>query len=910
MPPLLGGPRKTPGSIWSPHPARDLVVLRQSIAPTHSWPALLALSLVLGCGSPPTDDGSRPHGGDDVVDPVAPGGPGERIRPCADSDDRDCPRSTANEHCPSGDYTGSEHFDGPGICLPAPPRGTPEDACPSGRRTAEEAFQRGGICLPELPRRPEGGCPDGWLTSGGFRAFGRKYDPELFDQYDLCQPPFPPLVSRCPAGTRPSLGTDDCVRSGTDCPASEGGWPTASALREAAPSYDGDIVYARPGASAGDGSREAPYGDLQGAIGEAAAGDIVALARGTHRTRAILDHPIALVGACTANTRLRAPGPRTSSPLLVARETERVRIANLGFASQGAGVDIRESVGRASLADVRMSGLQKWALRAGGDTVVERIAVDDIDSTGVEPARGILVEKGASLTLENGVVDRVEGRGIEVRSDGDPTSEFRAADLIVRRAYGPRDDGTTVAGLLLRGDAHAELKRAWFVQNRHGIDISGAGASAEVRQGFVRGARRVDKRADVGVHVADGATFDARFLTVELHREYGVVADGADKVAMQDATVRRTVGLAGIEGGYGILAAGSSLELHRLALIGNTNAGVFLRRASEIRGTDVVSFKTRKGNYTEITGAGQGFLAVGESRGTLRRVVASDNQSVGIHVLGEGTSLQLRDAVVRESASTEDSDASGLGIAAVNGRIDAERALVERTFSTGLFASRDSAEFSARDVVIRSPGRAPSDPRLPTGVFASDGAEVSLRRNRLVDLLNIGIVAVGGGTDLKMRDVSLRSVGAVVPAVGLGVGERAELHRTLRLHITEVAGTAWLSQTDARPGVVRDLVVTDTKSPRSRLGDAISLDQTEPLEIRGGFIGRNAGAGVAARNSNVRLVDTVVTENDFGLVRQGESNVEAKRSDVLANRKRNRFCRRQCYAEPPPASELEPSAEL
>lgn len=151
----------------------------------------------------------------------------------------------------------------------------------------------------------------------------------------------PPLyvVPTCPGADEAPLrrpdGSHACARVGADPSAAAGDWPDlAGAL---AP-----VVFVRPGGT-GDGTMDAPLGDLATALARTPAPATIALGRGTFALPATLDlgRTVALRGSGAASTFLVGPAGagalRVTAP---AGATVAVTIAALSIRSAGADVGV------------------------------------------------------------------------------------------------------------------------------------------------------------------------------------------------------------------------------------------------------------------------------------------------------------------------------------------------------------------------------------------------------------------------------------------------------------------------------------------------------------------------------------------------------------------------------------------
>lgn len=151
------------------------------------------------------------------------------------------------------------------------------DACVCTQACATpERLQLEEVALPSAE------CPSGWLaaTPRPQLRVCRAYDAAV----------------DCPAG-EVALPGRGCVRLRSACAGD--GWPAASA-----------DTFVRSGATDGDGTRAAPYGDLEAALNVVPPGGVIALASGTYTLPSIQGGHFSLIGACADEVLLEMDGAR------------------------------------------------------------------------------------------------------------------------------------------------------------------------------------------------------------------------------------------------------------------------------------------------------------------------------------------------------------------------------------------------------------------------------------------------------------------------------------------------------------------------------------------------------------------------------------------------------------------------
>ncbi len=132
-----------------------------------------------------------------------------------------------------------------------------------------------------------GPCPMGWETTRSEREGGATW----------CVPTGAAFAACDPGGVRVP-GEDACTPLAS-CTTSDG-------FPDDLPA-GGTLLFVRPGATSGDGSRGSPFGTLTEALTDATDGTTIALSVGTHTGGVTLPAGVSLVGVCPEQTILTAP---------------------------------------------------------------------------------------------------------------------------------------------------------------------------------------------------------------------------------------------------------------------------------------------------------------------------------------------------------------------------------------------------------------------------------------------------------------------------------------------------------------------------------------------------------------------------------------------------------------------------
>lgn len=166
---------------------------------------------------------------------------------------------------------------------------------------------------------------------------------------------------------------------------------------------------------------------------------------------------------------------------------------------------------------------------------------------------------------------------------------------------------------------------------------------------------------------------------------------------------------------------------------GANNPGVAVRQAIAV----TVSGLTLTGHYT-------GFYV--EKGGTLtaRQCVLEANRVMGVHVIGAGSKAQVSETVVRDTINPSGIFGRGANAETGGALVLTHTALV-RNASIDVCASGTGASATVTDSVLSGTGPSSSG-RSGLGVYAPDGASVTLVRAAVIGNRETGVAAVNGST--------------------------------------------------------------------------------------------------------------------------------------------------------------------
>jgi len=567
-------------------------------------------------------------------------------------------------------------------------------------------------------------CPAGWRERSD-------------DDITWCDPWPEGGPQRCALGQAHFPGEPACAPVGDPCPADE--WPRALPT-------DREVLYVRPGATGGDGTRDRPFGTVPEAMVAVRPGGVLALAKGTYDSAfTFLRDGVTVWGACAGETLLTSAVSSTSSGVVNApagtSELRNVRIgdsARMGVTAANAGTTLRlEGVivsnallsGIAVVAGARLEAraLAVQAIRAdpAGNAVglyvdtrsqaaIARVVIQDTTYVAIQvsAAGSILRMEGAAVmrtqpapTGQHGhAVVVVDGAAAEISdsvADGNHDAAFiadgagtslRLEGCVVRDTQ-PRADGTFGEGARTTGAASTVLRT--LVANNHGTGLDvGLSGSMHVEDVIVTGTQ-ADATTGNGLETESGGQLDVARAVIEHSHGVGVDAFEGGIARLEDVVIRNTEAGAGDRAGYGLSAGDSSTSIEgaRVVLEHNRKLGILAADEGSVVLEDVLVRDTQpetSGQFGRALHAQHGGTVV------LRRALLDRNREAAVTASFAATAVRLEDVVVRDTmeracaATTCAATPAGFGVASyLQAAVTLERFMITRTSLCGVHVASD-----------------------------------------------------------------------------------------------------------------------------------------------------------------------------------------------------------------------------
>ncbi len=630
---------------------------------------------------------------------------------------------------------------------PAPAADTGPPAADAGPALAPPA--------PEIPWLPAGEppldaprlspCPPGW----------REVPPASEDDVATCDPYPVGGALECPPGQAHFPGEPGCAPLGAPCPSGE--W--ADDLPD-----DGTVLFVRAGEPAGgDGTRARPFGAVADALALASSGQTVALSRGTFTERLVLSRDVTVRGACAEQTILT---PVAYVAVRVELATVRVRDLSIRDAAEN-GIQVEEGA-TLELDGVAIERPGETALIVWGPATVVARSIHIRGAPG--SYLGILVD-GASgapvVDVRRAIIEAIPDTAIQAwNADAD----LRLADVVIRGTTSEPDFPSQAIAMF--GPSTLELTRVLLESNQsRAIDAWGEGATVRMEDAVIRDTLpSADGSGGGGLFGGDGAVVELERVLFDRNRAAALYFDQQDpttpdaRVSLTDVVVRETGDeLATRRYGHGVAVRGPvRLAATRLHVVRSREVGIFVEGGT-LTLSDVSVLDTLPRQPDGAFGAGlvvQGVVHLARARIARSRVS-------GITASGPGTSLHLTDVVIRDTQGQESDGTFGRALSVQDGaQGEATRLLVERSREVGVGVLGEGASLALSDAVVRdTSARACADSSCPergSGVNAGAYAGGALRMSRFVveraPLCGVQL-ARGGGMDLARGVVAEHPIG-------------------------------------------------------------------------------------------------------------------------------------------------------
>ncbi len=730
-------------------------------------------------------------------------------------------------------------------CAGPPPEDRPDPDAGVPTDGGNPIFEPSPIAEPEPPRmdRPAPPvmtpCPSGWRevppTETGFPSA-------------VCEP-FPEGSGViCGDDEAHFPGTPGCARIGTECPAGDP-WPADLPT-------DRTVVFVRPGAAGGNGTRGAPYGSITAAIAATGDGAVIALAAGTYDEALVIDKAVTLLGACVRDTRLS-----DSSYTGTVRVTSPgAALENLHLEGTDLGVMV-EAAGELSMVNVVVQDAAGGGVVLMGGMLTADSLVIRETGDGTYFGRGLVAVDGARVTASH--VELFGNQDIAVDAEG-ATTEVALSDVTIRDTSGSPKSAQYGLGVLASEGAQVALVRAGLERNRDRALWAYNGTISAVDT-VIRDTRpsSADRTDGIGGQAQGGGTLSLSRTWIEHSRTIGVYLseDGAS-AQLEDVIVNRTDPQASDDtGGRGVNAQlGVELTMTRVLVKESHEMGVFVAADSHAVLTDVSIEDTHN---VGILGTGLTFNFGARAEIARLRVARATQGGIAI---GDGSMVTMTDAVVEDTLGLDADGSEGLALVLQSGSsLTASRVRIERCLDQGVFLRDPGTTAVFDNLIVQDVKSGLPDGRFGRGFAVEVGASGEINRGLFERTHEHALIANGSAAAIRAEDLTVRDTMARDSDGFSGRGLAVQLEASAvitRARFSDSVEVGVFVSGEAATATLTDVVIERTESRSDGVGGrGLDISEGGHVVARGLLLADNREFGMVAVDPGSRadLFDAIVT---------------------------------------------------
>jgi len=341
------------------------------------------------------------------------------------------------------------------------------------------------------------------------------------------------------------------------------------------------------------------------------------------------------------------------------------------------------------------------------------------------------------------------------------------------RGTRPDETGSFGQGVAVLSGGDLQLERAALVGNHH-VAVSVDASSARLSDVAVVGTELEPVTGSFGraISAQSGGQVHAERVALDENHEAAVLsADDGTLVTLTDAVIRGTIlapiatGGGGSSGDGVIVRFGAAAELSRVWLDDESLVGIGVaEEGSRLTARDVVL----EGTEADEAGFfGQGLLVERGASAELERAVIARSPHIGVSIEGVGSTLSLRDVLVRDGLGQPADGLFGRGLNVQDGAaVTLERAALASNRDVSIFVGGEGATLRGSDVTVTDTARracAPGCSEAGVGIGAYVGGLIDLRAFAVRRAALTGVqVARDGAMDLHDGEIAESPIGANV----------------------------------------------------------------------------------------------------------------------------------------------------
>ena len=387
------------------------------------------------------------------------------------------------------------------------------------------------------------------------------------------------------------------------------------------------------------------------------------------------------------------------------------------------------------------------------DVVIRDTQPQESDRRG---GRGMQVSDGAQVEVTRALFEQNREAGILAASTG---TVLNLTNVVIRNTQSQESDGMYGRGLHIKKGAQVEVTRSLFERNHEvGIGAADTGTILNITDVVIRDTQpqESDRMYGRGLVVSEGAQVDVNQAIFDYNREICIAAGYSSTILNLTDVVIRDTQPQESDGMYGRgleVSEGAQVEMNRALFDRNHDTGILAGHTGTILSlNDAVIRDTQPRESDKMYGEGLGALEGAQVE--VIRVLFERNRNIGIVAAGNGTILNLTDAVISDTQSRESDGMSGRGLSILKGaQVEVIRALFDRNRDFGIGAAHAGTILNLTDAIIRDTQSQESNGIFGRGLNVQEGAKVEVIRALFERNREYGIAAGHAGTDLKLYDV-------------------------------------------------------------------------------------------------------------------------------------------------------------
>lgn len=307
--------------------------------------------------------------------------------------------------------------------------------------------------------------------------------------------------------------------------------------------------------------------------------------------------------------------------------------------------------------------------------------------------------------------------------------------------------------------------------------------------------------------------------------------------------------------GHAVLAQeGANVTIRASHLDENESVAVLVGAASASIASSVI-----RANIGNTQSGGQGLAVFLGGNAEVEGCIFDENRDVGL-VATEGSSLRVRETLIRDTQPELMARINGGGIVVRGSTLEADRVRIQGSHTNGILGSNES-NVSLRDVLITGTMRDEATDSNGLGLYVYGGGTLEVLRTSVLQSGSVGVAVQddveASLVDLRVEDVALRPDGLY----GYGLLSTRSNTMAQRVSVRRASGTGILI--DSGRLDAQDLDVADTRPAREGDGRAIQLQQSSAGEVNRFRAQNSVGIAIASADhselnlQNVHIVGVV-----------------------------------------------------